>query len=67
MQFAWTVIPEKSPWEGGIWERLVRSVKRWLLKVIDRVMVSFMELSTIIVEIEGVINSRPLTYVHDDA
>ena len=30
-------------------------------------MVSFMEPSTILVEIEGVVNSRPLTYVYDDA
>ena len=42
-------------------------MKRCLLKVIGRAMVSFMELSTILVEIEGVINSRPLTYVYDDA
>ena len=62
----WTFIPEKSPWEGGIWERLVRSVKRCLVKVIGRAMVSFMELGTILVEIEGVVNSRPLTYVFDD-
>ena len=63
----WNSIPEKSPWEGGIWERLVRSVKRCLLKVIGRAMVSFMELGTILVENEGVINSRLLTYVYDDA
>ena len=30
-------------------------------------MVNFMELSTILVEIEGVVNSSPLTYVYDDA
>ena len=62
----WIFIPEKSPWEGGIWERLVRSVKRCLVKVIGRAMVSFMELGTILVEVEGVVNSRPLTYVFDD-
>lgn len=62
----WTFIPEKCPWEGGIWERLVRSVKRCLLKVVGRAIVAFIELSTIIIEIEGIINSRPLTYVFDD-
>ena len=64
---AWTIIPQKRPWEGGIWDRLVCSVKRCLLKVICRAMVSFMELSTILVEIEGVVNFSPLTYVYDDA
>ena len=59
-----TFIPEKSPWEGGIWERLVGSVQFCLVKVIGRAMVSVMELSTILVEIEAVINSRPLTYIY---
>ena len=46
---------------------IIRSVKRCLLKVIGRAMVGIMAPSTILVEIEGVINFRPLTYVYDDA
>ena len=63
----WQFITERSPWEGGAWERMVRSVKRCIVKVVGRAMLSFNEMSTILVEIEGVINSRPITYVHDDS
>ena len=63
----WKWIVELSPWKEGIWERLLRSTKRCLVKVVGRWLLIFAELSTILVEIEAVINSRPLTYVFDDS
>jgi hypothetical protein len=36
------------------------------MKVIGRASLTYEELSTIVVEVEGLINSRPLTYVFDD-
>ena len=63
----WKWIVELSPWKGGIWERLIRSTKRCLVKVVGRSLLSYSELSTLLVEIEAVINSRPLTYVFDDS
>ena len=63
----WRFIPELSPFQGGFWERLARSTKRCLNKVIGRAFLSHDELATILIEIEGVINSRPLTYVTDDS
>ena len=63
----WRFIPELSPFQGGFWERMVRSTKRCLTKVIDRALLSYDELATIIIEIESVINSRPITYVVDDS
>ena len=46
---------------------MVRSTKRCLTKVIGRALLSYDELATIIIEIESVINSRPITYVVDDS
>lgn len=62
----WNFIIERAPWWGGFW-RLVRSIKRPLKKILGRSTLSFEELRTFLIEIETVINSRPLTYVYDDA
>ena len=63
---SWNFIIEKAPWWGGFWERLVRSIKRPLKKVLGRSPLNFEELRTVLVEIESVINSRPITYMYDD-
>ena len=55
-----------SPWWGGFYERLVRSVKTSLKKILKKALVTFEELQTILCEIESVINSRPLCYTSDE-
>ena len=55
-----------SPWWGGFYERLVRSVKTTLKKTLGKSFLSFEELQTILCETESVINSRPLCYVGED-
>ena len=62
----WQFNLEKAPWWGGLFERLVRSTKRCLRKVVSRARFSYDELHTAVVEIEAVINSRPLSYLHPD-
>ena len=62
----WNFNVEKAPWWGGIFERLIRSVKRCLRKVIGRARLTYDELLTIIVETEMIINSRPLSYILSD-
>ncbi|XP_075531538.1 uncharacterized protein LOC142564428 [Dermacentor variabilis] len=66
-QIRWKFIAEKAAWWGGFWERMVRSVKASLKKVLGNSYCNFEELTTILTEIEAVINSRPLTYVYTEA
>ena len=62
----WKFNLELSPWQGGHYERMVRSVKRCLRKVLGNSLISFDELTTILVEVECILNSRPLSYLYDE-
>jgi len=57
----WRFNPPAAPWWGGWWERLVGSMKSCIRKSLGRSTISRVELETLLVEIEGCINSRPLT------
>ncbi|GFY53848.1 integrase catalytic domain-containing protein [Trichonephila inaurata madagascariensis] len=62
----WKFILERVPWWGGVYESPVKSVKDPLRKILGKALLTFEELTTILVEIEYIVNSRPLTYVMDD-
>ncbi|GFX56033.1 integrase catalytic domain-containing protein [Trichonephila clavipes] len=62
----WKFIVERAPWWGGFYERLVKSVKDPLRKILGKALLTFEELATILVEIEYIVTSRPSTYVSDD-
>lgn len=62
----WEFNLEKAPWWGGIFERMIKSAKRCLRKVIGKNCLFYDELLTLIVEVEAVLNSRPLTYVSSE-
>ncbi|KAI5724381.1 hypothetical protein M8J77_001983 [Diaphorina citri] len=51
-----------SSWAGGTFERLISITKQCLRKSIGRILVSRKQLETLMVEIEYVVNSRPLGY-----
>ena len=56
----------RASWWGGFWEIMVKSVKRYLKKVLGNARPTFEEMDTILIEVEGVLNSRPLTYIHSE-
>ena len=66
LRVCWSFNVAKAPWWGGFYERLVGSVKRCLKKVVGNARLTFDELLTVIVEVEGTLNSRPLRYVAAD-
>ena len=49
----WTFNLKKAPWWGGIFERLVRFVKRCLKKTIGGATLTYEELLTVVVEVES--------------
>jgi hypothetical protein len=62
----WKNIIERAAWWGGFYERLVKSVKECLRKIIGKALLSYEEMSTLLVEVETVLNLRPLTYVYNE-
>jgi len=62
----WRFIPKRAPWYGGFWERLIGLTKASIKKVLGRSYVSLLDLQTIVVEVEAILNDRPLTYASPD-
>lgn len=52
----WTFNLEKAPWWGGFFERLFKSVKRCLYKILRNARVTSEELYTVLTEIEATLN-----------
>jgi hypothetical protein len=63
----WKLIPQLSPWAGGVYERIVGLVKPAFRRCMGKKILNFAEFSTLLVEIEGTLNSRPITQVSTEA
>ena len=63
---SWKTILPKSPWWGAFYERLIRIIKESLKKCLGNAKLTYEELETVLIEIESVVNSRPLTYLYDE-
>ncbi|GFW56335.1 integrase catalytic domain-containing protein [Trichonephila clavipes] len=59
----WNCIVERAAWWGGLYERMMRSVKVALQKTLGRSSLTTEQLLAVLNEIEGMIISRPITYV----
>ena len=62
----WEFNTEAAPWKGGFFERMIKSVKRCLKKVLINTRLTYEELLTVIKEVENTVNNRPLVYMYDD-
>ena len=53
----WVFNLERAPWWGGIFERMVHSIKRCLKKIVGQTRLIYDELVTVVTEIEMILNS----------
>ncbi|XP_011858658.1 PREDICTED: uncharacterized protein LOC105556186 [Vollenhovia emeryi] len=62
----WSFIPPRTPNFGGLWESAVKRVKHHFNAVTKGLVLTFEECYTLLVGIEAVMNSRPLTPCSND-
>ncbi|XP_043474379.1 uncharacterized protein LOC122506330 [Leptopilina heterotoma] len=62
----WKFNPPAASHMGGKWEAGVKSVKYHLRRTIGETKLSYEEFTTLLVQIEAVLNSRPLEQLSDD-
>lgn len=62
----WHFITPAAPFQGGIWEAAVKSMKHHLRRIMGTQKYSFEVLSTLLAEIEACLNSRPICAMSDD-
>uniref|UniRef100_A0A8D8Z6D4 Integrase catalytic domain-containing protein n=1 Tax=Cacopsylla melanoneura TaxID=428564 RepID=A0A8D8Z6D4_9HEMI len=66
LRIVWKFNPPSSPHFGGIFEANVKSFKTHFVKVVGNQILSLDELGTLTVQIEGLLNSRPLCKLTSD-
>lgn len=62
----WHFNPPGSPHMGGLWEAAVKSAKHHLNIVSRNARLTFEEFATLLTEIEGILNSRPISPASND-
>lgn len=59
-------IPPRAPHFGGLWEAGVKSFKFYLKRIVGNLKLTYEEFLTVIIQIEGMLNSRPLVPLSED-
>ncbi|XP_072178274.1 uncharacterized protein [Diadema setosum] len=62
----WTFNPPAASHQGGVWERQIRTVRKLLCSLVRQQTLNDDSLHTLFCEVEGIINSRPITGVSTD-
>eukprot|EP00794_Sanderia_malayensis_P013528 gene13528-biopygen10795 len=65
-EIRWQFNLSRASWWGGMFERMISIVKTALYKSIGSAKLSFNELQETLLDIQVVMNNRPLTYCEDD-
>ncbi|XP_044007558.1 uncharacterized protein LOC122852058 [Aphidius gifuensis] len=65
-RISWNFIPPLSPHQGGLWESTVKLFKHHLKRVVGESLFTYEVFTTFTTEVEGILNSRPLTQMSSD-
>ncbi|KAL6731220.1 hypothetical protein Aduo_002144 [Ancylostoma duodenale] len=60
-------IPSLSPWQGGIYEKMIDIFNKSFKHAIGNRVMNLDDIKTIAKEAEAIVNTRPLTYISDDS
>ena len=61
----WKFNVPKAPWWGGQFERLIGLIKASLYRTIGKAQLTWAELEEVLLDIEIILNNRPLTYIEE--
>ncbi|XP_076661059.1 uncharacterized protein LOC143364822 [Halictus rubicundus] len=65
-EMSWHFMPALSPHFGGLWEAAVKSFKHHIKRVVGEELFTYEQFATFAIEIEAILNSRPLTPLSPD-
>ena len=66
-EIKWTFNPPAASHHGGVWERCIRTVRKVMKALLKQQVLDDESLSTLMCEVESIVNGRPITKVSDDA